>query len=173
VVVHGATFADGVGFVRAMQKVGFTPKMFFETSAPSFGDQYIKGVGKAGTEGVFYAVSHTPEAATPGNKEFVAKYHEMFGGTEVPEDAADAFATMQVIEAAVKGVGTVDRSKQSQLAQWLRDNKVDTILGPISWDDTGRPQGQFLIGQWQNGKPEIVLPKEAATSDKIVTAYGG
>jgi branched-chain amino acid transport system substrate-binding protein len=173
VVVHGATFADGVGFVRAMQKVGFTPKMFFETSAPSFGDQYIKGVGKPGTEGVFYAVSHTPEAATPGNKEFVAKYHEMFGGTEVPEDAADAFATMQVIEAAVKGVGTVDRSKQSQLAQWLRDNKVDTILGPISWDDTGRPQGQFLIGQWQNGKPEIVLPKEAATSDKIVTAYGG
>ena len=97
----------------------------------------------------------------------------MFGGTEVPEDAADAFATMQVIEAAVKGVGTVDRSKQSQLAQWLRDNKVDTILGPISWDDTGRPQGQFLIGQWQNGKPQIVLPKEAATSDKIVTTYGG
>ena len=173
VVVHGATFADGVGFIRAMKKVGFKPKMFFETSAPSFGDQYIKGVGKAGTEGVFYAVSHTPEAATPGNKEFVAKYHEMFGGTEVPEDAADAFATMQVIEAAVKGVGTVDRSKQSELAQWLRDNKVDTILGPISWDDTGRPQGQFLIGQWQNGKPEIVLPKEAATSDKIVTAYGG
>src|SRR5215213_11765661 len=33
VVVHGATFADGVGFVRAMKKVGFKPKMFFETSA--------------------------------------------------------------------------------------------------------------------------------------------
>src|SRR5215218_4220290 len=46
VVVHGATFADGVGFVRAMKKVGFKPKLFFETSAPSFGDQYIKGVGK-------------------------------------------------------------------------------------------------------------------------------
>src|SRR5215203_7443449 len=53
VVVHGATFADGVGFVRAMKKVGFKPKMFFETSAPSFGDQYIKGVGKEATEGVF------------------------------------------------------------------------------------------------------------------------
>jgi branched-chain amino acid transport system substrate-binding protein len=173
VVVHGATFADGVGFIRALKKVGFTPKMLFQTSAPSFGDQFIKGVGKESTEGIFYAVSHTPEAATPGNDEFVAKYKEMFGGDEVPEDAADAFATMQVIESAVKGVKSVERKDQSKLAQWLRDNKVETVLGPLTWDETGRPEGEFLIGQWQNGKPEIVLPEAAATSDKIVETYGG
>jgi branched-chain amino acid transport system substrate-binding protein len=173
VVLHGATFADGVGFVRAMKKVGFTPKIFFETSAPSFGDQYLKGVGKASTEGAFYAVSHTPEASTPGNEEFVAAYHEMFGGTEVPEDAADAFAAAQVMQAAVEGVGSVERKDQMKLADWLRENEVDTILGPLSWDETGRPQGEFLIGQWQNGKPEIVLPEAVATSDKIVENYGG
>jgi branched-chain amino acid transport system substrate-binding protein len=173
VVVHGATFADGVGFVRAMKKVGFTPKMFFETSAPSFGDQYIKGVGKDSTEGVFYAVSHTPEAETPGNKDFVAKYKEMYGGTEVPEDAADAFATAQVMQAAVEAVGSVDRNQQTKLADWLHSNGVDTILGPLSWDDAGRPEGEFLIGQWQNGKPEVVLPEDAATTDKIIERYGG
>ena len=27
-----------------------------------------------------------------------------------------------------------------------------------------RPQGQFLIGQWQSGKSQIVLPKDAATA---------
>ena len=173
VVVHGATFADGVSFVRAMKKVGFTPKMFFETSAPSFGDQYIKGVGKESTEGVFYAVSHTPEAETPGNEEFVAKYKEMFGGTEVPEDAADAFATAQVMQAAVEAVKSVERGDQTKLADWLHENEVDTILGPLSWDEAGRPQGEFLVGQWQDGKPEIVLPEEAATTDKIVETYGG
>jgi branched-chain amino acid transport system substrate-binding protein len=173
VVVHGATFADGVGFVRAMKKVGFTPKMFFETSAPSFGDQYVKGVGMESTEGVFYAVSHTPEAETPGNQEFVAKYKEMFGGTEVPEDAADAFATAQVMQAAVEAVGSVERDQQTKLADWLRDNDVDTILGPLSWDEAGRPEGEFLIGQWQDGKPEVVLPEDVATSDKIVETYGG
>jgi len=41
---------------------------------------------------------------------------------------------------------------------------VDTILGPLSWDDKGRPQGKFLVGQWLKGVPEIVLPKEAATA---------
>jgi branched-chain amino acid transport system substrate-binding protein len=173
VVIHGATFADGVGFVRALKKVGFKPKMFFETSAPSFGDQYIKGVGKEATEGIFYAVSHTPEAATPGNEEFVAKYKEMFGGTEVPEDAADAFATAQVIQAAVEAVGSVERSDQTKLADWLHDNDVETILGPLGWDEAGRPEGEFLVGQWQDGKPEIVLPEEVATSDTIVKTYGG
>jgi branched-chain amino acid transport system substrate-binding protein len=97
----------------------------------------------------------------------------MFGTAEVPEDAADAFATAQVMAAAVKGVGSVDRQDQSKLAEWLRGNKVDTILGPLSWDDAGRPQGQFLVGQWQKGKPEIVLPKAAATAESIVTTYGG
>jgi branched-chain amino acid transport system substrate-binding protein len=173
VVVHGATFADGVGFVRAMKKVGFKPDMFFETSAPSFGDQYIKGVGKDATEGVFYAVSHTTQAETPGNKEFVAKYKELYGGTEVPEDAADAFATAQVMEAAVKAVGSVKREDQMKLADWLRENQVDTVLGPLSWDDAGRPEGEFLIGQWQSGKPQVVLPKEVATTDKILETYGG
>jgi branched-chain amino acid transport system substrate-binding protein len=173
VVVHGATFADGVGFVRALKKVGFKPKMFFETSAPSFGDQFIKGVGKDATEGIFYAVSHTPEAETPGNEEFVAKYKELYGGTEVPEDAADAFATAQVMEAAVNAVGSVERKDQTKLADWLRDNQVDTILGPLSWDEDGRPEGEFLVGQWQDGKPEIVLPEDVATTDKIVERYGG
>jgi len=173
IVLHGATFADGVGFVRALTKVGFQPKYLFQTSAPSFGDQYIKGVGKAATEGVFYAVSHTTKASTPGNAEFVAKYKEMFGGVEVPEDAADAYAAAEVMQAAVEGVGSVAREDQSKLADWLRENEVETILGPLEWDETGRPQGEYLIGQWQDGKPEIVLPESAATSESLVESYGG
>jgi branched-chain amino acid transport system substrate-binding protein len=170
-VVNGATFEDGVGVVRALQKVGYTPKMLYQTSAPSFGDQYVKAVGKDNTQGVFYAVSHSVEAKTPGNDEFVAKYKEMFGGKEVPEDAADAYATAEVLQAAVKGVGGTD--DQLKLADWIRSHEVDTILGKLSWAEDGSPKGEFLVGQWQNGKPEIVLPKPVATSDTIVNQYKG
>jgi branched-chain amino acid transport system substrate-binding protein len=168
-VVNGATFEDGVGLIRALLKVGYTPKWLYQTTAPSLGDQYAKAIGKENTEGVFYAVSHSAKAETPGNKEFVAKYKEMFGGTEVPEDAADAYATAQVMQAAVEGVGSID--DQLKLADWLRGHTVDTILGPLSWNANGSPKGEFLVGQWQNGKPEIVLPKEAATSDTIVAGW--
>jgi branched-chain amino acid transport system substrate-binding protein len=168
-VVNGATFEDGVGMVRALRKANFTPRMLYQTTAPSLGDQYSKAIGEQTTEGIFYAVSHSKEASTPGNEEFVAKYREMFGGEEVPEDAADAYATAEVLQAAVEAVGSID--DQLKLADWLRDNEVDTILGPLSWDEAGRPEGEFLVGQWQSGVPEIVLPEEAATSDKILPEW--
>jgi branched-chain amino acid transport system substrate-binding protein len=59
VVVHGATFEDGVAFVRALRRADFTPDMLYQTSAPSFGDQYSGAIGKETTEGIFYGVSHT------------------------------------------------------------------------------------------------------------------
>jgi branched-chain amino acid transport system substrate-binding protein len=93
----------------------------------------------------------------------------MFGSDEVPEDAADAFATAQVMQAAVEAVGSID--DQLALADWLRENEVDTILGPLSWNEDGSPRGEFLVGQWQNGTPEIVLPEEAATTEEIVPGW--
>jgi branched-chain amino acid transport system substrate-binding protein len=170
-VVHGATFEDGVGMVRALRKANFTPKMLYQTTAPSLGDQYSGAIGEQTTEGIFYGVSHSKEADTPGNPEFVAKYREMFGGEEVPEDAADAYAAAQVLEAAVKAVGTIERERQLELADWLRENEVDTILGPLTWDDDGRPEGEFLAGQWQSGVPEIILPEAAATTEEILPGW--
>jgi branched-chain amino acid transport system substrate-binding protein len=168
-VVNGATFEDGVGLVRALRKVNYTPDFLYQTTAPSLGEQYSKGIGEENTEGVFYAVSHSQESDTTGNAEFVAKYQEMFGSEQVPEDAADAFATAQVMQAAVEAVGSID--DQLALADWLRENEVDTILGPLSWNEDGSPRGEFLVGQWQNGKPEIVLPEEAATTEEIVPGW--
>ncbi|MBC9732609.1 amino acid ABC transporter substrate-binding protein [Nocardioides marmotae] len=165
-VFHGAQFEDGVGMTRSMLKAGFAPEMFFQTNAPSFGEQYADGVGPDNTEGVFYAVSHHPDADTPGNADFVKAYEAEYGGLP-PEDAADAYAAGQVLQTAVEAVGSID--DQGAIADWLRENEVDTILGPLSWDETGAPQGEFLIGQWQDGEAQIVLPEEASTAKITAT----
>ena len=44
-------------------------------------------------------------------------------------------------------------------------------VGELSWNEDGSPKGEFLVGQWQSGVPEIVLPKEAATTDKIIPGW--
>jgi branched-chain amino acid transport system substrate-binding protein len=54
------------------------------------------------------------------------------------------------------------------MADWLRANEVETILGPLTWDEIGRPQGDFLLAQWQSGEVNIVAPSIAATTDKVV-----
>jgi branched-chain amino acid transport system substrate-binding protein len=166
VIAQGsAGLADGVGLDRALIKVGYSPKQLFQASTPSFADQFSKAIGIDNTEGIFYAVSYHVDAPTPGNKEFLDAYRAKYN-TDPPEDAADGYAAAQVLQAAVEGVGSID--DQQALADWLRDNSVDTILGTLSWDDTGAPEQAFLLAQWQNGDEEIVLPEDAKTSDTIV-----
>jgi branched-chain amino acid transport system substrate-binding protein len=163
-VAQGAVFEDGVGLVRSLVKIGYSPKTLFQTSAPSNSDQYAKGIGEANTAGVFYTVSWSPEATYPLNQEFVQRYRQKYN--RVPEeDAADAFAAAQVLQAAATAVGGIDQDK---MADWLHANQVDTILGKLRWDQTGAPQSDFLLAQWQQGKSEIVLPKDVATTDTVV-----
>ncbi len=163
-VAEGAVFEDGVGIIRSFQKLGYSPKVLFETSAPSNSDQFSSAIGEGNTEGIFYTVSYSPEAGTTGNSTFLSTYHDMFGDQLPAEDAADAFAAAQVLQAAVEAVGSLD---QGAIKDWLHANSVDTILGTLSWDDTGAPQQSFLLAQWQQGKSEIVLPRDLATSPTI------
>lgn len=165
VIAQGsAGLSDGVNLDRALIKVGFSPKQFFQASSPSFADQFSNAIGVKNTEGIFYAVSYHVDAKTPGNEDFLAAYRAKYN-TDPPEDAADAYAAAQVLQAAVEAVGDVDQDK---IRDWLHDNSVDTILGTLSWDETGAPQQAFLLAQWQNGNEEIVLPEEAATSTTLV-----
>ena len=75
-----------------------------------------------------------------------------------------------MIQKAVEEVGEIDTDA---LADCLRENEVETILGPLSWDETGAPEQAFLIGQWQDGTAEVVLPEDAATTDTIVDPQPG
>jgi branched-chain amino acid transport system substrate-binding protein len=164
-IAQGAVFEDGVGLVRSLQQLNYSPKMLFQTSAPSNASQYSEGIGEANTEGVFYTVSWNEKANTPKNEEFVKEYAKRFDGGIPAEDAADAYAAAQVVQAAAEAVKSLDQNK---MAEWLHSNEVETILGPLAWDETGAPTKDFLLAQWQNGAPEIVAPEAAATVDEVV-----
>jgi branched-chain amino acid transport system substrate-binding protein len=164
-IAQGAVFEDGVGLVRSLKQLGYSPKALFQTSAPSNAAQYSEGVGEANTEGVFYTVSWNEQAKTPLNPEFVAAYGKAYDGALPAEDAADAFAAAQVLQAATEKVGSVDQDK---IKDYLHGNEVQTILGPLTWNDKGEPQGDFILAQWQSGKVQVVGPADAATSDTIV-----
>jgi branched-chain amino acid transport system substrate-binding protein len=164
-VAQGAVFEDALGLTRAFIKAGYNPKILFQTSAPSEGAQFAEGIGESNTEGIFYAVSWSPAAKYSVNQEFVAEYRKRHNNETPPEDAADAFAAAQVLAAAVTAVGKID---QVALADWLHANTVETILGPLSWDETGAPEQAFILAQWQGGKSVIVLPKDVAEVQNIV-----
>src|SRR4051794_30531311 len=167
-VAEGAVFDDGVGIIRSFKKLGYNPRILFETSAPSESQLFSKAIGIKNTEGIFYAVSWSPVATGakyPQNQNFLKAYKKKFGGQLPAEDAADGFAAAQVLETAVRKVGKVDQDK---IRDYLHSHPVRTILGPLSWDQRGAPRQAFLLAQWQKGKSQIVLPKVIRTTKKIV-----
>jgi len=98
------------------------------------------------------------------------EFYTEASGTPPAEDEANAWTTGQVVAAAVEAVGCADPDPecQQQLIDWLRENEVDTVVGPLTWDAEGRPQGAHLIQQYVDGKIRIVLPEEAAEADLIL-----
>ena len=168
-IAQGAVFEDGVGLIRSLKQLDYSPKILFQTSAPSNASQYSDGVGLANTEGVFYSVSWHQDAKTPNNPQFVADYKAAYNA-DPAEDAADAYAAAEVLASAVKAVGAINQDK---IRDWLVANQVDTILGPLAWEATGAPKGEFLLAQWQSGKVQIVAPSAVATSTTIVNPKPG
>jgi branched-chain amino acid transport system substrate-binding protein len=166
-VATGTVFEDGVGLVRAFKRVGYNPKVLFQTTAPSVGKQYSSAIGVKNTQGIFYAVSWSSAAKYPKNQDFVKAYLKRYHGkvSDIPEDAADAFAAAQVLEAGVRATKGLNQDK---IKDYLHSHRVMTILGPLRWDADGAPQSSFLLAQWQKGKSQIVLPKKVRTSKKIV-----
>ena len=162
-VIQGAVSDDGSQFVKSLEKLSFSPKMLFQTNAPTDA-AYSTAIGTKNTEGVFTAEAWSAKAKYPGNAEFVAAYTKKFGSAPT-EDAANSYTAGQVLAAAVKAVGKID---QSGLAAWLHSNTVNTIVGPLKWDSTGVPHGTLLLAQWQSGVLQIVAPKTAATTTKVV-----
>ena len=165
-IIQGAVADDGAQFVRSLQKLGFNPKILFQTNAPT-DEAYPSAIGGAdNANGVFTAQSWSPTATYPGNAAFVSAYTKKFGAPPT-EDAANSYTAGQVLAAAVKAVGSLD---QKALAAWLHSHTVSTIVGPLKWDKAGDPEGSLLLSQWQQGTLQIVAPSSAATTKTVLLA---
>lgn len=165
VVIGGAAYQDAVNLIVALQQLNYQPKIAGFTTAPTH-PEFQKALGE-GAAGIVAPASYSPESATETNAEFVAGFEEKFGG-EPNEDHAAAFATGQVVQAAVEAVECAEQGDcQAELVDWLRDAEVQTVVGPLSWDEAGRPQGASMVLQWQEGEIKIVLPDDVAGAEFI------
>ncbi|SFB41631.1 amino acid/amide ABC transporter substrate-binding protein, HAAT family [Amycolatopsis marina] len=166
IVVGGTQYQDAVNLIVALRQLGYQPKLAAFSTAPT-NPEFPKAIGEQ-TEGILSPTGYTPEAVYPSNKEFVDFYTQT-NGTAPTEDEANAWTTGQVVAAAVEAVGCADPTPecQGQLIDWLHGNEVDTVVGPLSWDEAGRPKGAHLIQQYVDGKIQIVLPDDTKEADLI------
>ncbi len=164
-LVGGSQYQDGVNLIVALQQLNYQPKLAAFSTAPT-NPEFAKAIGNK-TEGILSPTGYTQDAPYQSNVEFVEKYTKQFGNAP-EEDEANAYTTGQVVAAAVEAVGCAEQGDcQKKLVKWLRGNEVETVVGPLSWDHAGRPQGAHMIQQWVDGEIRIVLPADLKEAEFV------
>jgi branched-chain amino acid transport system substrate-binding protein len=164
-LVGGSQYQDGVNLIVALQQLNYQPKLAAFSTAPT-NPEFAAAIGEK-TQGILSPTGYTPEAPFESNVEFVEQYTAEHGNPPA-EDEANAYTTGQVVAAAVEAAGCAEQGEcQQKLVDWLRGNEVETVVGPLKWDDKGRPQGAHMIQQWVDGKIRIVLPEDLKEADFI------
>lgn len=162
-ILGGTIFEDSVAQIQAYQAAGYQPRGAFFTTGPSLPKEFSEALGDA-TEGIFSAISWFEDSTIETNPEFVKAFHDKNGPDPIAEDSANAYTVGQVLQQAIENTQSIDNAK---LIDEMHKATFTTVVGPLKFDDVGKPQGSFMILQWQGGKYVIVYPDFAKQSDPV------
>jgi ABC-type branched-subunit amino acid transport system substrate-binding protein len=159
----GAIGLDGNMILEALKKIDYTPRSHFYLY-PAPGPLAKAPEGKHALSTTVFE-EHPPFTNSPAAAEFVKLYRERAEKAALPYQAVDvqaaaSYTAWQLLEAAVTATKSVD---DKALAQWLKTNRVETIIGKLRFDGPNN-YGDDLskVKQVQDGKWVVVWPKEFA-----------
>ena len=159
----GSIGPESIQLLEAMNKIDYRPKLQFHlypTPGPLAQSPLAANVLTVTT-----FEQHAPFTNQPGVGEIIKIYNERAGKAGLPDtafelQAANAVTGWQILEAGIKGSNSLEDRK---IADWLKANKVDTVVGKLRFDGPNN-YGDDLnrIKQLQNGKWVVIHPKDVA-----------
>lgn len=162
IVIGGSYLPDSVAFMRQAKENRLYAKIFAFAVGPGLPD-FGKNLG-LDAEGVMGNTQWEPTLNLPGAKEFAQKYQAKYG--HLPGyHAGGGYGAGQVLEAAVKKVGSLERDK---VRKALAELDTVTVFGRYKVDATGKQIGKpgYTV-QWIDGERRLVLPAEVATHKPV------
>lgn len=155
----GALGLEGNQLIEAMKKIEYTPRTHFYLY-PAPGPMANSPDAKNALAATIFE-QHSPFTDNPVAAEFVKTYAERAARAGLPDtsaetQAATVFAGWEVLTAAVAATKSLD---DKVLAQWLKKNRVDTIVGSLRFDGPNNYGDDVMsVKQVQNGKWVVVWP---------------
>ncbi len=159
----GSLGLDSNQLLEAMKKLDYMPPRHLHLF-PAPGPLATAPDGKLALSTTDFE-EHPPFTTNPRAMRFVSLFQERATKAGVPYTKVDAqaateYAAWQVLEAAVTATKSLD---DKVLAQWLRKNRVDTIIGQLRFDGPNNYGDDLIkVKQVQEGKWVVVWPKEYA-----------
>jgi branched-chain amino acid transport system substrate-binding protein len=151
---------QGFAIIKQMKEIDFSPKFAYIMRASDVA-MWAKNLGKDG-DYVTHSGGWDYHLKLAGVKEFAEEYKTAYGNLPEPP-AGSAYVCVQVLADALQRAGTLDREKTREA---IAATNMMTIMGPMKFKPNGRGDGKYLqtMNQWQNGKDELIWPKDQASA---------
>jgi branched-chain amino acid transport system substrate-binding protein len=168
IIMGGGYLPDSIGVTKAAKAIHATPKLFGFLVGPAIGD-FAKSLKLDG----LYVTGETfwePFSTTPGNQDFYRAYLKEFKG-EPSYHAAAGFAAGQILERALKEVGSTEDKKA--IRDKLYSIKTTTVFGEYEIAPLGSPDSGLQVGkatnliQWQKAEGKKLLPSQVAVEGMV------
>jgi ABC-type branched-subunit amino acid transport system substrate-binding protein len=154
---------EGNMLLDAMKKIDYVPPIHFHTY-PAPGPM-TKSPDGANALSLTIFEEHAPFTNNAVAAEFIKIFNDRAAKAGLPDttvevQAAASFSAWQILEAGVRGAGSLD---DKAIIQWLKTNRVDTIQGRLRFDGTGNYGDDLMkLKQVQNGKWNVIWPTQFA-----------
>jgi branched-chain amino acid transport system substrate-binding protein len=155
----GAIGLEGNQLLEAMSKIGYTPKEHFYMY-PAPGPMSKSALARNALSMTVFE-EHPPFTSAPGAKEFIELYHVRAAKAGIPDtavevQAAASYTAWQILEAGVRGAGSLD---DKAIGAWLHTHPVDTIQGKLRFDGPHNYGDDLMrVKQVQDGHWVTVYP---------------
>jgi len=159
--------SEEVLVIRTMHELGYHPKIVITGTGGV--KEFYDTLGPI-AEGIMCHIPFHVKYPLPAAQEFVKAFRSEYGRDPEYYQAL-AYATAQILEAAIKGAGSLDNAK---IKEWLLTHSVETVWGTWKVDWNRVKEGIRYVcevkaasGQWQNGVLQIIWPPELATAKYV------
>ena len=162
-------YPDGLAISKQAKELDVNPRHLNVMLGASY-EEYGSKKGGVGLDSNYVSgyTGWEPFMNTPGNKAFVKRYFDEYKDDRFMDSHVTyGYIVGQVMEKAVKQVGSFDRDK---VRDAIAAMKFDSLMpGEFRVDPkTGMQIGhEWAAFQWQNGKKVIVWPKNVATGEFV------
>lgn len=159
---------DAALLARTAQNVGFSPDIYCSCGSQVTSLPYWSDLGAAG-DGVMSTAMSWPSDDYPGLDELTEYAQDELDYAEVPVYLTGGYAIMQVLQEAVEEVGEID---QAALRDYVTNQTIDTVVGPITYDENRIPEYSSILVQYQGDHNEVVWPPDRATAEPRIPMDG-
>jgi branched-chain amino acid transport system permease protein len=156
-VLFVSYLADATLLMRQSKEIDLNPKVFTAGGAGFSLPDFLKGAGDT-AEYTISVTQWTPDAKWTGSREWADTFRARFN-YEPSYHSVQAYMSLMILADAIERAGTTERTA---LRDSIKTSKLDSIFGPIHFNDVGQNEHQVAITQVLNGKFTTIWPSSAA-----------